>query len=102
AEGLRRAMSRKRSHAALEAYRERFVEGAATKGVDAEADNLVYERLVVFSGFAFPKSHSAAFGLLAYQSSWLRHHYAGEFLCSLLNAQPMRFYPPAMLVRDAQ
>jgi error-prone DNA polymerase len=102
AEGLRRAMSRKRSHAALEAYRERFVEGSATKGVDAETANLVYDKLVGFSGFGFPKSHAAAFGLLAYQSSWLRHHYPAEFLCALLNEQPMGFYPPASLVRDAQ
>jgi error-prone DNA polymerase len=102
AEGLRRAMSRKRSHAALEAYRERFVEGAAGKGVDAETANRVYDKLVGFSGFGFPKSHAAAFGLLAYQSAWLRHHYPSEFLCALLNAQPMGFYPPASLVRDAQ
>src|SRR5207302_4772007 len=46
--------------------------------------------------------HAAAFGLLAYQSAWLRHHYPAEFLCALLNAQPMGFYPPASLVRDAQ
>jgi error-prone DNA polymerase len=102
AEGLRRAMSRKRSHDALESYRERFVEGAAGKGVDAETANLVYDKLVGFSGFGFPKSHAAAFGLLAYQSTWLRHHYPAEFLCALLNAQPMGFYPPASLVRDAQ
>ena len=102
AEGLRRAMSRKRSHDALEAYRARFVEGALGKGVDEETANLVYDKLVGFSGFGFPKSHAAAFGLLAYQSAWLRHHYAAEFLCSLLNAQPMGFYPPATLVRDGQ
>jgi error-prone DNA polymerase len=102
AEGLRRAMSRKRSHEALESYRERFVEGAAGKGVDGETANRVYDKLVGFSGFGFPKSHAAAFGLLAYQSSWLRHHYPAEFLCALLNAQPMGFYPPASLVRDAQ
>jgi len=102
AEGLRRAMSRKRSHDALEAYRGRFVTGALRQGVDAEAADLVYDKLVGFSGFGFPKSHAAAFGLLAYQSAWLRHHYAAEFLCSLLNAQPMGFYPPATLVRDGQ
>ncbi len=102
AEGLRRAMSRKRSHDALEAYRGRFVEGALTKGVDEATANLVYDKLVGFSGFGFPKSHAAAFGLLAYQSSWLRHHYPAEFLCALLNAQPMGFYPPATLVRDGQ
>ncbi|MEK6273935.1 MAG: error-prone DNA polymerase [Actinomycetota bacterium] len=102
AEGLRRAMSRKRSEAAIEAFRDRFVGGALEKGVDEQTANAVYDKLVGFSGFGFPKSHAAAFGLLAYQSAWLRHHYPAEFLCALLNAQPMGFYPPASLVRDAQ
>jgi error-prone DNA polymerase len=102
AEGLRRAMSRKRSEEAIEAFRERFVEGAARNGVDAGTADRVYDKLAAFSGFGFPKSHAAAFGLLAYQSAWLRHHYPAEFLCALLNAQPMGFYPPASLVRDAQ
>src|SRR5204863_2350596 len=102
AEGLRRAMSRKRSHAALEAWRERFVAGALEKGVEEANAHELYDKLVAFSGFGFPKSHAAAFGLLAYQSAWLRHHYAPEFLAALLNAQPMGFYPPATLVRDGQ
>ncbi|MBA2475197.1 MAG: DNA polymerase III subunit alpha, partial [Actinobacteria bacterium] len=102
AEGLRRAMSRKRSHEALEAYRGRFVRGALAQGVDAATADRIYDKLAGFSGFGFPKSHAAAFGLLAYQSAWLRHHYPAEFLCSLLNAQPMGFYPPSSLVRDAQ
>src|SRR4051794_13120800 len=102
AEGLRRAMSRKRSHAALESHRTRFIEGSIANGVDEKVADTVYDKLVGFSGFGFPKSHAAAFGLLAYQSQWLRHHYPAEFLCSLLNAQPMGFYPPASLVRDAQ
>jgi error-prone DNA polymerase len=102
AEGLRRAMSRKRSHAALEAWRERFVAGALEQGVGETKAHELYDKLVAFSGFGFPKSHAAAFGLLAYQSAWLRHHYAAEFLAALLNAQPMGFYPPATLVRDAQ
>ncbi|HEY7793875.1 MAG TPA: DNA polymerase III subunit alpha, partial [Gaiellaceae bacterium] len=102
AEGLRRAMSRKRSEEAIEAFRERFIRGAVEKGVDAETADTVYDKLAAFSGFGFPKSHAAAFGLLAYQSAWLRHHYPAEFLCALLNAQPMGFYPPSSLVRDAQ
>jgi error-prone DNA polymerase len=102
AEGLRRAMSRKRSEAALEAYRKRFVEGAAANGVDERLANEIYDKLVGFSGFGFPKSHAAAFGLLAYQSQYLRCHHPAEFLAALLNAQPMGFYPPATLVRDAQ
>src|SRR5437868_13169583 len=102
AEGLRRAMSRKRSAEAIEALRPRFIEGALGQGVSDELANTVYDKLVGFSGFGFPKSHSAAFALLAYQSAWLRHHYPAEFLCALLNAQPMGFYPPASLVRDGQ
>src|SRR6185437_3669394 len=82
--------------------RDRFIAGALGKGVDEELAHTVYDKLVAFSGFGFPKSHSAAFGLLAYQSAWLRHHYGAEFLAALLNAQPMGFYPPATLVRDAQ
>jgi error-prone DNA polymerase len=102
AEGLRRAMSRKRSRDAIEAYRQRFYDGAATKGVDRDTAEQVFAKLLGFASFGFPKSHAAAFALLAYQSAWLRHSYPAEFLCALLNAQPMGFYPPASLVRDAQ
>src|SRR4051794_38082317 len=100
AEGLRRAMSRKRSVAAIEAYHERFVEGAMTRhgDVDAPLAERVWTMIVGFSGFGFPKAHGAAFGLLAYQSTWLRVHYGPEFLCALLDEQPMGFYPPDALV----
>jgi error-prone DNA polymerase len=102
AEGLRRAMSRKRSEEAIEAWRPRFVAGALERGIDEETAHLIYDKLVGFAGFGFPKSHAAAFALLGYQSAWLRRYYPGEFLCALLNAQPMGFYPPSSLVRDAQ
>jgi error-prone DNA polymerase len=102
AEGLRRAMSRKRSEAAIEAFRPRFVEGCLGNGIDEQTAHAIYDKLVGFSGFGFPKSHASAFALLAYQSAWLRHYFPAEFLCALLNAQPMGFYPPASLVRDAQ
>ncbi|HEY5427644.1 MAG TPA: DNA polymerase III subunit alpha [Solirubrobacteraceae bacterium] len=103
AEGLRRAMSRKRSDAAIEAYHERFLAGAQRRhGVDPETAERVWEMVKGFSGFGFPKAHGAAFGLLAYQSTWLRVHYSPEFLCSLLNEQPMGFYPPDALVHEAQ
>jgi error-prone DNA polymerase len=103
AEGLRRAMSRKRSAAAIEAYHQRFLDGAmATHGVDEETAERVYTMIVGFSGFGFPKAHGAAFGLLAYQSTWLRVHHAPEFLCALLNEQPMGFYAPDTLAHEAQ
>jgi error-prone DNA polymerase len=103
AEGLRRAMSRKRSDAAIEAYHKRFVAGAIRRHyVDEEKAERVFAMVRGFSGFGFPKAHGAAFGLLAYQSTWLRVHYNPEFLCSLLNEQPMGFYPPDALVHEAQ
>ncbi len=102
AEGLRRAMSRRRSEAALRRYRERFIRGAIGRGVSREVAERVYRQIEGFSGFGFPKSHSAAFGLLAYQSTWLRVHYGPELLCALLNEQPMGFYPPDALVHEAQ
>jgi error-prone DNA polymerase len=104
AEGLRRAMSRKRSAEALEAYHQRFVDGAMARqgDVDAPLAERVWTMIVGFSGFGFPKAHGAAFGLLAYQSTWLRVHYGPEFLCALLDEQPMGFYPPDALVHEAQ
>jgi error-prone DNA polymerase len=102
AEGLRRAMSRKRSEEAILSHHERFVKGARGRGVPAATAERVWEQIRGFSGFGFPKAHSAAFGLLAYQSAYLREHYPPEFLCSLLNEQPMGFYPPDSLAHEAQ
>ena len=103
ADGLRRAMSRKRAEAAIEHFRLRFVAGAAAHvGADEATANRVWQMVAGFAGFGFPKSHSAAFGLLAYQSTWLRVHYGPEFLCALLNEQPMGFYAPDSLVHEAQ
>jgi error-prone DNA polymerase len=104
AEGLRRAMSRKRSAEAIEAHHRRFVEGAMATHPDVteELAEQVFTMVSGFSGFGFPKAHGAAFGLLAYQSTWLRVHYGPEFLCALLDEQPMGFYPPDALVHEAQ
>ena len=102
AEALRRAMSRKRSREAmLELWRD-FRDGARGRGVDDATIRTVFTKLIGFSNFGFPKAHSAAFAVLAYQSAWLRRRHPAEFLCALLNAQPMGFYPPDSLVRDAQ
>jgi error-prone DNA polymerase len=103
AEGLRRAMSRKRSHEALQSHRERFLEGARRHvGADAATAERVWEMVSGFAGFGFPKAHGAAFGLLAYQSTWLRVHHGPEFLCALLNEQPMGFYAPDSLIHEAE
>ncbi|HUH81149.1 MAG TPA: error-prone DNA polymerase, partial [Solirubrobacteraceae bacterium] len=109
ADGLRRAMSRKRAGDMLARQRERFIEGALRHrgdGAHAPPDRATAERVWQmvegFAGFGFPKAHSAAFGLLAYQSTWLRVHYGAEFLCALLNEQPMGFYAPDSLAHEAQ
>jgi error-prone DNA polymerase len=103
ADGLRRAMSRKRSEEAIRRYRSRFVEGAMRHShADPQTAERVWEMVAGFAGFGFPKAHAAAFGLLAYQSTWLRVHYGPEFLCALLNEQPMGFYAPDSLVHEAQ
>jgi error-prone DNA polymerase len=100
---LRRAMSRKRSEAAMQNHHERFIAGAVeVNDVPEEVAEKVWDQIQGFSGFGFPKAHSAAFGLLAYQSAWLRIHRPQEFLCGLLNEQPMGFYPPDALVHEAQ
>jgi error-prone DNA polymerase len=103
ADGLRRAMSRKRSREAMDANRERFIAGAMShSGADPQTAERVWEMVSGFAGFGFPKAHATAFGLLAYQSTWLRVHHGPEFLCALLNEQPMGFYAPDSLVHEAQ
>jgi error-prone DNA polymerase len=103
ADGLRRAMSRKRSGEMMQRHRERFLEGAMRhSGADRPTAERVWKMVEGFAGFGFPKAHSAAFGLLAYQSTWLRVHHGPEFLCALLNEQPMGFYAPDSLVHEAE
>jgi error-prone DNA polymerase len=103
AERLRRAMSRKRSQQAIEEHHRNFIAGAERKNkVTKELAEQIWEQIQGFAGFGFPKAHSAAFGLLAYQSAWLRVHRGPEFLCALLNEQPMGFYPPDALVQEAR
>ncbi len=103
ADGLRRAMSRKRSHEHMQEHRDQFIAGAMRHvGAERRTAERVWEMVEGFAGFGFPKAHGAAFGLLAYQSTWLRVHYGPEFLCSLLNEQPMGFYAPDSLVHEAR
>src|SRR3954454_10239950 len=102
AEGLRRAMSKARHPDSLKPYATKFVAGAMANGASREVAERVLEQVGGFSCFGFPKANSAAFGLLAYQSAWLRVYYGPEFLCGLLNEQRMGFYPPDALVHDAQ
>jgi error-prone DNA polymerase len=101
AEALRRAMSRRRSRELMEGFWEDFRNGAARRGVNESTAQRVFNQVVAFSEFGFPKSHAAAFALLAYQSTWLRHYYAVEYYAALYNNQPMGFYSLDALGRDA-
>jgi len=102
AEELRRAMSRKRSKEALQSHWDDFRTGAMANGVDETTSREIFAQVTAFSEFGFPKSHAAAFGLLAYQSAWLRYYYSIEFYVGLFNNQPMGFYSLDALGRDAR
>jgi error-prone DNA polymerase len=95
-------MSRKRSREAMLHLWTQFSNGARAKGVAPATTRTVFEKLLGFAEYGFPKCHAAAFALLAYQSAWLRCHYPAEFTCALLNNQPMGFYPPHVLTNDAK
>lgn len=102
AEQLRRALSHKRAGEEIERFRERFLKGAAEKGVDRETAERVFEQLRAFGGYAFPKSHAAAFAVLTYQSAWLRRYHPAAFFAALLRNQPMGFYPAHVVVSEAR
>ena len=102
ADRFRRSLGRRRAHEELDAWHERFLDGAAERGVGSAVAERVFQNLAGFAEFGFPKSHGAAFGLLAYQSTWLKQYYAPEFMCALFNQQPMGFYPPHVLTNDAK
>jgi error-prone DNA polymerase len=102
AESLRRAMSRKRSKEAIAKLKEQFIKGCLGNGVSEQTAETVFRKIQGFAEFGFPKAHAAAFGLLAYQTAWLRTYYPAEFLCALFNAQPMGFYGPHVLVNDGK
>jgi len=100
-EALRRAMSRRRSHDLIAGFWEEFRAGALARGVPEATAEKVFGQVTAFSEFGFPKSHAAAFGLLAYQSAWLRHYHLVEYYVALFNNQPMGFYSIDALGRDA-
>jgi error-prone DNA polymerase len=101
ADALRRAMSRKRSRDDMNRATETIREGMRRRGVDPDSAERVLGWLEACASYTFPESHAISFALLAYASAWLRLHYPAEYLVSILNAQPMGFYPVATLIHDA-
>ncbi|MEO1966301.1 error-prone DNA polymerase [Hyphomonas sp.] len=102
ADQLRRALGSFRGPGSVEAFRERFIAGCLYNGYDPKFAENCFRQLEGFSGYGFPESHAASFALLVYVSSWIKCHHPEVFCCALLNAQPMGFYAPAQIVRDAR
>ncbi len=102
AEELRRAMGFKRSAQRMLDIEARLRAGMTANGIDLEAQEKIVQSITSFALYGFPESHAASFALLAYASAWLRTYYPAAFTAALLNQQPMGFYHPATLVKDAQ
>jgi error-prone DNA polymerase len=102
ADQLRQAMGSKRSHERMAVMRARLLEGMAKNGITGAVADEIAHKLEAFADFGFPESHSVSFGYLVYASSWMKLHYPAEFTAALLNAQPMGFYSPHTIVRDAR
>src|SRR6478735_5995125 len=102
ADQLRQAMGSKRSKARMARMRDRLMIGMAERGITGETAEEIAHKLEAFASFGFPESHSVSFAYLVYASSWIKLHHPAEFACALLNAQPMGFYSPHTLVRDAR
>src|SRR4029077_10829661 len=102
ADALRRAMGAWKRTGGLDPFRERLLEGMRAKGYSAEFAQRIYQQMLGFGEFGFPESHSPRFSPLVYDSAWLKCYEPAAFTCALLNSQPMGFYAPAQLVRDAR
>ena len=103
ADQLRRAMAAwKRKGDAIDRFGERLISGMIARGYEREFAERCFEQIKGFSEYGFPESHAASFALLVYVSSWLKKYFPAEFAAALINSQPMGFYAPAQIVRDAQ
>jgi len=102
ADQLRRAMGAWRRHGLIEKFRKKLIEGMRTTGLSEEYAEAVFRQIRGFGDYGFPESHAASFALLVYVSAWQKHHYPAAFAAALLNSQPMGFYAPAQLVRNAR
>ena len=102
AEDLRRAMGFKRSAQRMKKIEDQLREGMARKGITGDAAQQIITSIASFALYGFPESHAASFALLAYASAYLKAHYPAAFYTALLNNQPMGFYHPSTLVKDAQ
>ncbi|MEM6986739.1 MAG: error-prone DNA polymerase, partial [Pseudomonadota bacterium] len=102
ADALRRSMAAWGRHGKVEKFREKLMAGMYERGYPEDFAEAVFNQIKGFGAYGFPESHAASFALLVYASCWLKYHHPAAFCCALLNSQPMGFYSPSDLVRDAR
>lgn len=102
AEELRRAVGMRRSWERMKNLEGRLRAGMTANGLDGKTQDNIIENISSFALFGFPESHAASFALIAYASAYFNVKYLAAFTCAILNNQPMGFYSPAVLVKDAQ
>lgn len=102
ADRLRRSLATFKKHGSVSEFRGAFLRGMARNGYDEDFAARCFSQIEGFGSYGFPESHAASFALLVYASAWLKCHHPGIFACALLNSQPMGFYAPAQIVRDAR
>ena len=102
ADGLRRAMATFRHNGSIHLFRDQFIGGMTRRGYERKFAESCFGQIEGFGEYGFPESHAASFALLVYASAWMKCHYPDVFCAAILNSQPMGFYQPAQLVRDAR
>ncbi|MCB1332560.1 MAG: error-prone DNA polymerase, partial [Roseivivax sp.] len=102
ADRLRRSLATFKKHGNVSEFRDRFLRGMRRNGYDEDFAERCFSQIEGFGSYGFPESHAASFALLVYASAWIKCHHPGLFACALLNSQPMGFYAPAQIVRDAR
>src|SRR6056297_2521628 len=102
ADRLRRSLATFKKHGNVSEFRNRFLRGMRANGYDMDFAERCFSQIEGFGSYGFPESHAASFAHLVYASAWIKHHHPAVFACALLNAQPMGFYAPAQIVRDAR
>ena len=102
ADRLRRSMAAWKRKGGLESFQQQLIDGMRAKGYEESFAKQIYNQILGFGEYGFPESHSASFALLVYTSAWIKHYEPAAFCAALLNSQPMGFYAPAQLVRDAR
>ena len=102
ADRLRRSLATFKKHGNVSEFQERFIRGMLANGYDRDFAERCFSQIEGFGSYGFPESHAASFALLVYASAWIKCHHPAIFACALLNSQPMGFYAPAQIVRDAR